>query len=300
MNKIKTLTYRNSTFLSQLKPVNLKLKTLHFTLNTSLWLLASFLLLLSSCVSNKKYIYLQDKGNVKADSNGTMNVIPYAYKLQKGDILYISLSSEDDRLNRIFIPSAGAGGQVMQQGQGVSGSMLYFVGFTIDLNGEIEFPYLGKMDVEGKTIEKAKETIQAELKKYFKVFFLQVKVAEFKFSVLGYVNRPGQFFFQQNKVTIVEAIAQAGELQNLAKRFELQLYRQYPDGMRLHIIDLTDRSIINSPLWYIQPNDVLYVQPLNSRAIGDLSSVQSSFSVIAPLLSTLLLVINTYILVKNL
>jgi polysaccharide export outer membrane protein len=257
-------------------------------------------MLFSSCVSNKKFVYLQDKGTVKKDSIGNILVQDYAYKLQKGDILYISLSSEDDRLNRIFIPSAGAGGQVLQQGQGVSGSMLYFLGFTVDLNGDIEFPYLGKMGVAGKTIEDAKETIQVELRKYFKVFYLQVKVAEFKFSVLGYVNRPGQFFFQQNKVSIIEAIAQAGELQNLAKRFELQLYRQYPDGVKLHVIDLTDRSIINSPLWYIQPNDVLYVVPLKARTIGDLSSLQSSFGVIAPLLSTLLLVVNTFILVKNL
>ena len=125
-------------------------------------------------------------------------------------------------------------------------------------------------------------------------------MAEFKFSVLGFINKPGQYFFQQNKVSIIEAISQAGELQNTANRYELQLYRQYPEGVKLHILDLTDRSLINSPYWYIQPNDILYVVPLKSRSIGDLSSLLSSFSVIAPLLSSLLLVLNTYILVKNL
>ncbi len=233
------------------------------------------------------------------DSSGIMPVQAYAYRLQHADVLYISLTSDDDHLNKIFVPGAG-GGQMMQPGQGISGTMLYYVGFTIDTNGQIEFPYLGKIGVAGKTIEEAKETVQVELRKFFKVFFLQMKVAEFKFSVLGYVNRPGQYFFQQNKVSIVEAIAQAGELQNLAKRFELQLYRQYPDGVKLHVIDLTDRAIVNSTLWYIQPNDVLYVIPLKARTIGDLSSLQSSFGVIAPLLSTMLLVINTYILIKNL
>ncbi len=262
-------------------------------------MLLSGIFILSSCVSNKKYVYLQDKGNVKTDSNGIMPIVPYAYKLQKGDILYISLTTDDERLSKVFVP--GGGGTSMQMmGSNTSGSMLYYIGFSIDDNGEIEFPYLGKIKVEGLDLESAKSTLQKELTKYYKVFYLQVKLAEFKFSVLGYVNRPGQFFFQQNKVSIVEAIAQAGELQNLAKRFELQLYRQYPDGVKLHVIDLTDRSIINSPLWYIQPNDVLYVVPLKARVIGDLSSLQSSFGVIAPLLSTLLLVINTYILVQNL
>jgi polysaccharide export outer membrane protein len=301
MNKIRTLTYRNSTLATISSNANLKLKTLNLTLNTSLWLLASVLLLLSSCVSNKKFIYLQDKGNVKADSNGTMTIIPYAYKLQKGDILYVSLTTEDEKLNRIFVPSVGGGGgAMMQAGQGVAGSMLYFIGFTVDENGDIEFPYLGKINVVGLEVEKAKFAIELELKKFFKTFFLQVKVAEFKFSVLGYVNRPGQFFFQQNKVSIFEAISQAGELQGMSKKMEIQLYRQYPDGIRMHVIDLTDRSIINSPYFYIQPNDLLYVVPLKARTLGDMSSLQTSFGVVAPLLSAFLLVLNTYILIQNL
>jgi polysaccharide export outer membrane protein len=262
-------------------------------------LIFSVLVILSSCVSNKKYVYLQDKGNVKSDSNGVMPVVSYDYKLQKGDVLYISLTTDDEKLNKIFIPSGGGGIQI-QQNQNVSGSMLYFIGFTVDANGEIEFPYLGKIKVAGLDISKAKSAVELELKKYFKIFYLQIKLAEFKFSVLGYVNRPGQFFFQQNKVSIFEAISMAGELQGMSKKMEIQLYRQYPDGVKLHKIDLTDRSIINSPLFYIQPNDLVYIVPLKARTLGDMSNLQSSFGVVAPLVGTLLLVFNTYILVKNL
>jgi len=180
-------------------------------------LIFSVLVILSSCVSNKKYVYLQDKGNVKSDSNGVMPVVSYDYKLQKGDVLYISLTTDDEKLNKIFIPSGGGGIQI-QQNQNVSGSMLYFIGFTVDANGEIEFPYLGKIKVAGLDISKAKSAVELELKKYFKIFYLQIKLAEFKFSVLGYVNRPGQFFFQQNKVSIFEAISMAGELQGMSKK----------------------------------------------------------------------------------
>jgi polysaccharide export outer membrane protein len=267
--------------------------------NKIIWILLSGIFILTSCVSNKKFIYLQDKGNIITDSNGIMPVVSDAYKLQKGDILYISLSTDDERLNNIFVPMAGNGMPVMQ-GPGISGGMLYFLGFTVTPNGEIEFPYLGKINVVNLNIEETKVVIESQLKKYFKVFFLQIKIAEFKYAVIGYVNRPGQYFFQQNKVNIFEAISTAGDLQNIANRYEIQLYRQYPSGVKLHILDLTDRSLINSPLWYIQPNDVLYVVPMKSRVIGDLSSLQSSFGIIAPLLSTMLLVINTYILVKNL
>jgi polysaccharide export outer membrane protein len=258
------------------------------------------IVVLASCVGNKKYVYLQDRGGVNVDSSGLIKVTPYSYKLQRGDVLYISLTTDDERLNRIFVPGSN-NAQTMNMASGnTSGSALYFIGFTIDNNGEIELPYLGKIRVEGLEINEAKYAIVFELKKFFKIFYIQIKVAEFKFSVLGYVNRPGQFFFQQNKVTLFEAISQAGELQNLAQRYEVHLYRQYKDGVKLHKLDLTDRAIINSAFWYIQPNDILYVVPLKVRAIGDLSSLQSSFGVIAPLLSTLLLVLNTYILVKNL
>jgi polysaccharide export outer membrane protein len=263
------------------------------------WILLSGIFILSSCVSNKKYVYLQDKGSVKSDSNGVVSVQPYAYKLQIGDVLYISLTTEDEKLNKIFIPTAGSG-QMMQQPVGVSGTLMYYIGFTIDNNGEIEFPYLGKISVLGMQMPDAKAKIEQELKKYFKVFFLQVKVAEFKFSILGYVNRPGQYFFQQNKVNLLEALSQAGDLQSMAKRYELHLYRQYNDGVKLHHINLTDRALINSPYWYIQPNDVIYVLPLKGRTFGDLSSFQTSLGVITPLLSSLLLVLNTYILVVNL
>jgi polysaccharide export outer membrane protein len=256
------------------------------------------LVFISSCVSNKKYIYLQDKGNAKTDSNGIMPVVPYAYKLQKGDVVYVSLTTEDEKLNKVFVP--GAGGQVLQQQQNVSGTLLYYIGFTIDSRGEIEFPYLGKIKVVDLEIEQAKAAIELQLKKYFKVFYLQVKVAEFKFSVLGYVNRPGQYFFQQNKVSILEALSLAGDLQNLAKRGSLQLYRQYSDGVKVHALDLTDRSLVNSPYWFIQPNDVLYIEPLKVRTAGDVSSFQTTMTVITPLLTSLLLVLNTYILIKNL
>jgi polysaccharide export outer membrane protein len=264
--------------------------------NVSLLLLLS--LLLVGCVSNEKFVYLQDKGNIKTDSNGVMPVKPYSYKLQKDDVLYISLSTDDERLNKIFVPSVG--GQMMQQSQNVSGTMLYYVGFTIDSHGDIELPYIGKIRVTNQEVDEAKHLIESQLQKFFKVFFLQVKIAEFKFSVLGYVNRPGQFFFQQNKVTILEGIAQAGDLENLAKRYEIHLYRQSPEGVKLFVIDLTNRSIVNSDLWYIQPNDILYVQPMKVRKLGDMTSFQTSMNVITPLLSSLLLVLNTYILVKNL
>ena len=183
---------------------------------------------------------------------------------------------------------------------GGAGTAYYFTGFTIDAEGKVKLPYAGESYVLGKTVAEAQVEIENTLKKFFKIFHLQVKVAEFKFSVLGSVGRPGQYFFQQNKVNILEAIAQAGDLQSMAKRRQVQLYRQCPEGIKVVNLDLTDRALINSPYWYIQPNDVLYIVPVKGRSVGDLSTAQSAFGVVGPLLGSLLTVFNTYFLLKNL
>jgi len=252
------------------------------------------LLLLSSCVSNKKFLYIQDKGNVRMDSTEHIIVQPYNYKIQSGDILYISLLSEDDKINKLFVPSA--------QGQGMmgagGGSPYYFTGFTVDPLGMVEMPYVGKIAVGGLDLDAARAALSSELAKYFKVFFLQVKMAEFRFSMLGAVNSPGQFFFQQNKVSILDAILRAGDLRDNAVRHKIQLFRQYPEGVKMIELDITDRSIMNSPYWYMQPNDLVYVIPMKSRTVGDFSNLQSSLAVICPILNTLVFVVNTYVLFK--
>lgn len=261
--------------------------------------LAAFcaVMFLSSCVTNRKFIYLQDNPGVKFDSTGAMLVKPYAYRLQKGDILYISLTTDDEKLNSIFVPKQTSAMGMMQAG---SGTPFYLSGFTINSAGAIEMPYLGQIVMEGKTIEEAKVTLEEALKKFFKVFFLQIKVAEFKFSILGTVNRPGQYFFQQNRVSLLEALTQAGDLKDMADRRRVQLYRQTPQGIRMFQLDLTDRSLVNSEFWYVQPNDIVYVLPLKTRVIGEMTSADRSVGAITPLLNTLFLVINSYLLIKSL
>ncbi len=253
-------------------------------------------LLLSSCVSNKRFIYLQDKGNVKMDSTEHIQVPSYNYKIQKGDILYISLLSEDDKINKLFVPSA--------QGQGMMGmgmgSPYYFTGFTVDAEGKVELPYVGKVLVAGLDLDGARASLTKELAKYFKVFFLQVKMAEFRFSIMGAVNSPGQFFFQQNKVSLMDAILRAGDLRDNAIRHEIQLFRQYPEGVKMIKLDITDRSIMNSPYWYMQPNDLVYVLPLKSRPYGDFTTFQNSLANLAPIINSTFMIINSYFLFRAL
>jgi polysaccharide export outer membrane protein len=266
------------------------------------WLFAIPLILsFNSCISNKDYIYLQNKTNTSSkDSNETFVNHSNPYKLKPNDILYIKLVTEDEKMNALFNPM-GNGGQTMQliQQPGSTGTPFYFMGYSLDQDGNLELPYLGKLNLAGKNIEEAKFIMETEVKKYFKTFFLQIKLAEFRFSILGAVNRPGQFFFMVNKLNILEALAMAGDVNEIAKRSKLTLIREENGQTKMVSINLTDNSLLKSPYFYIHPNDILYVQPVKSRSLGNLSNFQGTLSAVLPIFSTFLLVLNTYIILQN-
>jgi polysaccharide export outer membrane protein len=141
-------------------------------------------------------------------------------------------------------------------------------GYTVNDNGAIELPYLGEVVVKGKSLKEAKATIDKEVTRFFKTYYLSVKLGGIRYSTLGEFNRSGKQVILQNQATIYEAIAASGDLGPLAKRDEIRLIRQYPEGTKIHTINLLDQSIIGSPYYFIQPNDVLYAEPLPQKAYG--------------------------------
>jgi polysaccharide export outer membrane protein len=254
--------------------------------------------LLSSCVSNKKYFLFQ---NAKTSSQNDTTKSNYQldrtiYKLQVNDILYISLVSTDENVTKAF--SHGMVGQMMQV-QSPLGNMVYLTGYGINSIGEIDLPVIGKIKIGGLSIEEAKKTIESELSKYFKVYHLIIKLNEMSFTVLGEVNNPGRFSGMVNQITITEALGLAGDLANLANRRNVSLIRQTPEGAKIYKLDLTQADIINTPYYFLRPNDVIYVEPLKSRSVGNFSNFQNSLQTITPLLTTLVLALNTYIIITR-
>jgi polysaccharide export outer membrane protein len=256
--------------------------------------------LMSSCIGNKRYIYLQSKQTLESSKIETIKSNFEEYRLKPGDILYIRMVTEDEKMNVLFNPLFSANMNMQMMSQGGAGTPFYLMGYSLDVDGNLALPYIGKINIKGKTIEEAKTLMYNEGSKYFKNFFLQVKLAEFRFSILGAVNRPGQFFFMVNHLNIFEALAMAGDVNEIAMRTKLTLIREENGENKLIPIDLTDKNIIKSNYYFIQPNDILYVQPVKSRSIGNLSNFQSSINAVLPLLSTFLLVLNTYIILNNL
>lgn len=251
----------------------------------------------SSCITNKDVVYLQDKGTVVSDSL-PLREMAKPYRVQVNDILSINVKALDEELVGIFNPVSGANNN-NSLNQGPSG--LYFNGFTVDLHGNIKFPILGEINVLGFTVDDIEDKVKAELlSQYFKPeaeVFVTVKLAGLRYTVAGEVGGTGVFTLYQDRANIIEALANAGDISETGDRTDVLVVRQYPDGQKIHHIDLTDIAAMQSPYYYIQPNDMILVKPLKRKAIGAGQTAFQNLTTVASILSVL---VSTYFLTKNL
>lgn len=273
--------------------------TLYFRLLMHRILKSAFFLILiaglASCVSNEKIIYLQNLEGKKPIPEGEL--IAYEipeYKLQYNDIIDVNIKTEDDIIKNGFTPSNMQNPQMMQLAQ-TGGDVYYMTGYTVDKNGNIRLPIVGEVAVKDKSVEEAREAIEAKLRSYItSEVYVKVKLGGIRYSALGEFRRPGKFTILQDRMTIFEAIANAGDLSNIAKRDEVLLIRQYPEGTKLHRINLNDRQIVQSPFYFIQPNDQLYAEPMKVREVGAGENAAQSLSLIISAITVSVLLINTF------
>jgi len=258
-----------------------------------IWILLT--IIVNSCISNESLVYFQNsKDSVLLADN---QLIPYSiaeYRLQFNDILNVEVKSSIDFISKAFQNNL-QGNQGMQVGIQGGGDVYYMNGYTINRKGEIELPIVGKIFIEGLTLEETKELIQKNLVQFADDdYFIKVKLGGIRFSILGEVNRPGKFTVLQDRLTIFEAIAQAGDFTSFAKRDEVYILRQYPSGTKFHKINLLDRSIITSPYYFIQTNDQIYAQPLKQREFAKTENASQSILIISSVLTSLLLLVNFF------
>ena len=230
-------------------------------------------------------VYLQSEEGQNADS--LFQYQRTSYKLQKGDILSIDVVSIEKEANEIF---SMAKGQNFNQNVQNGGDLYYMSGYSINDSGFVNIPIIGGIKVEGLTLEQARKTIDASVQKFFSLYFLSVKLGGLRYTALGEFERPGKYVILQNQATIFEAIAMAGDLAMVASRSDVKIIRQYPDGTRIHEVNLLDQSIIQSPYYFIQPNDIIYVEPLPAKSWGiGVSGAQTATLVLSIVTSALLL-----------
>lgn len=251
----------------------------------------------SSCVSNKRLIYLQNlDGNEEIPEDTLMTYEIPDYRLQYNDIIDIDIKTSEDFIRNGFSmnPQEQGGGNMMmgQMAQG-GGDIYYMTGFSVDKNGNIRLPILGNVNVMNRTLDETRVLLENQLSQYVTTdLFVKVKLGGIRFSTLGEFRAPGKYTVLQDRMTIFEAIAQAGDLTTVAKRDEILLIRQYPTGTKLHRINLMDRNIISSPFYFIQPNDQIYAEPLRVRELGSGENVAQTLALVISSVSALALVLN--------
>jgi polysaccharide export outer membrane protein len=277
----------------------------------------------SSCIRNKDYVLLQSPAEqaywetsplrrnqmrkaaeaLRIQDSGSF--VPYqepeGYLIQPNDILRVDIKSFDEKTNILF--NAFSGQNMLMGGGGSSqggGDPYFMFGYSVDDSGYLELPVLGRLKVSGLSINQAQASVQAEIDNYFTQAFVKLGLGGIRFSVMGEVLRPGKFAIMQNRLTVLEALATAGELRPEANRRRVQLIRQYPGGSRVVNLDLTDRKLLESPYYFIRPNDVLYVAPMRIREWGTGITAQQSFGTALTAISLLVNSILLYNTLRNL
>lgn len=217
------------------------------------------LLLFSSC-AKRNLVYFSDidsqsNYNVKIESS----VDP---EIQPDDLLKITVSSLSQESNMLF----NAGILTTTGNNAISTSPLND-GYLVDKEGEINFPVLGKIKIGGLTKDEAIEEVSFRLREYVKDPIVNIRFMNFKVTVIGEVNRPSTFTVATEKITILEALGLAGDMTAYGKRENVLVIRD-KDGVRsANRLNLNDKSILNSPYYYLTQNDVVYVEPDKMKAI---------------------------------
>ncbi|MFL9831916.1 polysaccharide biosynthesis/export family protein [Flavobacterium sp. ST-87] len=244
-------------------------------------LLLSISVLFSSCISTKDLIYLQNKDETNTETTISA-VASKPYRLQTNDVLSITIKANDPKLVEIFSTTN-------EDESGKSESALYFNGFTVDDHGNIRIPLLGEFNVTGYTLDEVRQRIEKQLlTEYFKKeanIFVIVKLAGFRYTINGEVGSTGTKTLFQEQVNIMEAIANSGDITLTGNRKEVTIIRKTPTGTEMHDIDLTDRNVIHSPYYYLQPNDYIYVKPLKQKSWGTGKTGIESLGTILTLIS---------------
>lgn len=245
-----------------------------------------FFLLISSCAPTRNVVYFSD---LKEPANYTEEIKnKISPKIQPDDLLSVTVSSLNPESNVLFnngilqtigsTSNAGATGRVND-------------GYLVDKDGAINFPVLGSVVLGGLTKEQATDKMVDEIKKSVKNPIVNVRFLNFRITVIGEVNRPATFTVPSERINLLEALGLAGDLTIYGKRENILIIRE-KDGVRSATrIDLTSKSILNSPSFYLQQNDIIYVEPVKAKSIQT-----GNASIYLPIISSLVSLISVVLI----
>jgi len=220
-------------------------------------------LLVTSCMSGKKQFYIQNP-NFSSEKVVEVENRPPTYRIQVDDVLLINIKDmKGEPLGEFtFTPNEN---RVVMLNANNAEANLYMNGYTVDITGFINIPTLGRIEVKGLTVEEIEEKIKKLLEEYIKNPIVSVKLGGYKISVIGEVRSPGRYYLFNNRISIFDALAMSGDLKEYADRKNIKLIRETEKGTATVLVDLTKGNLLESPYYYLRPNDILIVSPSKTQ-----------------------------------
>lgn len=260
--------------------------------------LFAFSLLFQSCATKRNLVYFSNLPDSTAYSQAIANQVEPT--IQPNDILNIRVATLSPDANILFnsgslpmtnqlvtTPSAAlsSGAQISSLPQ----ASTVVQGYQVDQDGNVNFPIIGKVKVAGLTQSQAQNTIAQEVSKTAKDPIVNVQIMNFKISVIGEVMHPGVFSITNNRVNVLEALGMAGDMTPYGVREKVLVIHEKNGQRSMQWLNMTDKNVFNNPDFYLQQNDVVYVQPDNKLKARNSdptrfqlwSIIASSISVIA-------------------
>jgi len=249
----------------------------------------SLVLLLASCGFNKQLAYFNSNGR---DTTLTIAQKDFEPIIQTGDILYVAVTSLDPVSSAMFnfstTGTSTATGGMSQMPQNTT------VGILVNTDGTIDIPTLGNIKVAGQTKNQLRVTLTKALLPFLKEPVVTIRFMNYRITVLGEVNRPGTIPVLNERVSVLEALGLAGDLTMYGNRNNILLIHENKGVKETKRLSINDYSVFSSPYYYLQSNDVLYVEPNKAKAY-----ISSPVAVLLPAFSTsisiLFLVINSIV-----
>lgn len=211
-------------------------------------------LMLVGCVPQEKLKYVQNETTDQIKSS--YNHVRQVKRIQPFDNLYIKVLSIEAETARIF------SNETVMNGPGLD---INLISYTVNEKGLIDFPFVGDIDVNKLTLKEAKEKIEKELSQYISNTSITIKFVNSNITVLGEVRVQGEFPYFKDQINIFQAIGFAGGMTDYGDKSNITLIREDGSSIKYHIIDLTDKGIIETEYFYLHPNDIVIVEPIKTK-----------------------------------
>lgn len=246
-------------------------------------------LIFTSCVSTKDVTYFQSATLEKDVETREINN-RYTARIQEGDILSVVVSSLSPEASAMFNPLITAQATFQQQNTQTN-NLPPANGYLIDQSGNIKLPLIGEVKVAGLSTKEATDLITQKLDKYLQQPTVNLRILNYKVSVMGEVNRPSVYTIPNEKITLPEALSLAGDLTIYGKRNNVMVIREVGGKREFARIDLTKRAVFASPYYYLHANDIVYVEPTKGKVTSSDRTIQLAPIVMSGL-SLLVLIIS--------